>query len=556
MKLAYAFSDEERELLLPSSEEGALSTSPHPGPVGSSPSPLVYVCLLALGFAGGLATALGFAGGLAAAGASGWRETRNPPAMSKTTMPTPSNFHAFRDSFLTSAPSRHRGIFSFCCPDFKPSCERRVLLFGAHGRHNFGDILLGQITLTLLLQTGEWEKKELVFVDIGSGNMTEYGGFAVKNVNEILSAEYQKQRCRGPRTDVIHTGGDTMGAQFSSARQNFLLPPPLPEHKYWEGYCPWKCGCEGAKNGTQAYVLAPFMVANPGAFVFNSVGGSLSKKSRDNWNQGSFQSSRNPITHFVLLPDAAILTAEIFDETEVKPRREAQRAESGESEAELWAVQFHTLPDGPWFTENTVKPLNWGSQLCQAASKRPGKVNVTFFRAGAAPGHDDIEALRKERDIFMSECPDLHASVFADLNVWSIVALISRADLVVSTSLHVRILAFVYARPRVTGKTLKTKPDKHSFFATFWDDPLASDAELEKRRENAMRGDPSVTPPASFPLATNLVPSIEVALDPPGGAHFRDKERPRGLARRYREKGFDVWRGVLTPRCAQENVNA
>merc|ERR1712127_871555 len=58
--------------------------------------------------------------------------------------------------------------------------------------------------------------------------------------------------------------------------------------------------------------------------------------------------------------------------------------------------------------------------------------------------------------------------VYKAEHVWKVVALISKAEAVLSSSLHVRIMAFIYHKPRFTwcpgGR-------KHSKFIKLWEAP-------------------------------------------------------------------------------------
>jgi len=56
--------------------------------------------------------------------------------------------------------------------------------------------------------------------------------------------------------------------------------------------------------------------------------------------------------------------------------------------------------------------------------------------------------------------------VYEEENMWKSVGLISRAEAVLSTSLHVRIIAFLYLRPRLTWCGLEPK---HPQFIALWD---------------------------------------------------------------------------------------
>merc|ERR1712176_530628 len=84
-------------------------------------------------------------------------------------------------------------------------------------------------------------------------------------------------------------------------------------------------------------------------------------------------------------------------------------------------------------------------------------------------GHDSAEFYESVRaKVPYPERASIH--IFKGENVWKNVALISKASFVVSTSLHVRIMAFIHARPRLTF----CAGGKHIQFLNTWEagDPI------------------------------------------------------------------------------------
>jgi hypothetical protein len=73
-------------------------------------------------------------------------------------------------------------------------------------------------------------------------------------------------------------------------------------------------------------------------------------------------------------------------------------------------------------------------------------LGVVFFRAGAAPWHDDLEVYRRT----ISRMPAGTATFFESLHLWDICALIAHGRAYCGSSLHGRIVAAAYALPRVT----------------------------------------------------------------------------------------------------------
>ena len=64
----------------------------------------------------------------------------------------------------------------------------RIILFGAIGRHNFGDVLFPEVFLANLKNTCDISSYELIFADILPRNMSKYGGqnaFIARTVSNV-----------------------------------------------------------------------------------------------------------------------------------------------------------------------------------------------------------------------------------------------------------------------------------------------------------------------------------------------------------------------------------
>lgn len=101
---------------------------------------------------------------------------------------------------------------------------------------------------------------------------------------------------------------------------------------------------------------------------------------------------------------------------------------------------------------------------------RSHRLPLVFFRAGAAATHDSLHVYRDIVRRLRHAAPDVVVRYYLPLHVWSICALISRASLVLGTSLHVRVVAQVYHRPRVTFAAGGHAP-KQAEFVKLWDQP-------------------------------------------------------------------------------------
>ena len=79
---------------------------------------------------------------------------------------------------------------------------------------------------------------------------------------------------------------------------------------------------------------------------------------------------------------------------------------------------------------------------------RHSKATLVFFVAETAPGRDSFNCLKRVQS-HMKEA----SIVYEAENVWQVVALISQAEAVLSTSVHVGILTFIYLKPGVLDQS-------------------------------------------------------------------------------------------------------
>jgi hypothetical protein len=94
-----------------------------------------------------------------------------------------------------------------------------------------------------------------------------------------------------------------------------------------------------------------------------------------------------------------------------------------------------------------------------------------FFRAGAAPWHDDLSCYQRTKS--RMRCPSV---IFTALDLWTICALIANSRGYAGSSLHGRIVAMAFALPRVNfvHPAHAGRPEKQAAYAATWDDPALS----------------------------------------------------------------------------------
>jgi hypothetical protein len=96
-------------------------------------------------------------------------------------------------------------------------------------------------------------------------------------------------------------------------------------------------------------------------------------------------------------------------------------------------------------------------------SRREG-LNIRFFAAGTASGHDSFSAYRRLAAVMRRTSPEISISVSKAQRPWDRVEEIRRAGLWLGTSLHGRIVACAYGVPRVSLDV-----DKVNTYAGTWD---------------------------------------------------------------------------------------
>ncbi len=337
-----------------------------------------------------------------------------------------------------------------------------LILFGACDRHNLGDLLFPHIAAALLAP------REVVVAGLAERDLTSCGGHRVRAIGEALR--------EWPGATVIHAGGELLTCDAWEAAV-MLLPPEeapgviaqfdgKPQRFDWARrylgrgdrapYCLGKtllrfsggsCPRSGRYAGTKS------QSAQHGAVVFNGAGGvDLDRRSpvlreevlaklrgadwvgvRDRATLAQLAAASIPAT---LMPDSAVLTAELFGE------RIRARAEAGEVAAVraafpqgYLAVQFAaSLGD-----DATLARITDGL-ACAAAGR-----GVVFFRAGAAPWHDDVDVYRR------AAARQHGARTFESLDIWDICALIASSAAFCGSSLHGRIVAEAFGVPVVDG---------------------------------------------------------------------------------------------------------
>lgn len=317
------------------------------------------------------------------------------------------------------------------------------ILFGACDRHNLGDLLFPHIAAALLAP------RAVVVAGLAERDLTPFGGHRVRAIDAML--------CQHPGAAVIHTGGELLACDAWEAAVMLLPPEEAPgviaQYDGRPERLDWARRFLGREDRAP-YCLGKSQSPQHGVVVFNGVGG-VDLDRRDPAQREEVLAKlrtadrigvrdRATLAHLAaggiaatLMPDPAVLTAELFGE------RIRERVEAGGVAAVraafpqgYLAVQFAAaLGD-----DATLAGI--ADALARAAAGR----GIVFFRAGAAPWHDDLGAYRRVAALFrgVDAAP---AWVFESLDIWDICALVAASDGFCGTSLHGRIVAEAFGVP-------------------------------------------------------------------------------------------------------------
>ena len=370
-----------------------------------------------------------------------------------------------------------------------------IVLFGAFDRHNLGDLLFPHVAAALL---GD---EPLHFAGLAARDLRSVGGHQVQSIAEMAS------RWGDRPARLLHVGGETLSCGAWPAAVMLLPPEEVgPTVAYLEPRPTQRAAW--LRNMLGRETLAPYVLsrsdwpalrrivhAGVGGVELDRVDAAMGDEVLAKLRDADALGVRDPRTQALLahegvtaalLPDPAVMVAELFG------ARIRRRGEGGEAAAMraafpqgYLAVQFSTA----FGDDATLATI--AAQLTQAIAATG--LGVVLFRAGAAPWHDDLASLERVAQRLSATA----VRVFRSLDIWDLCALIAGCAACASSSLHGRIVATAFARPR-----LSLQPDdaqarivKSDAFAQTWDEaawPAAMPAQLADALDAALAVDAAV----------------------------------------------------------------
>jgi hypothetical protein len=159
-----------------------------------------------------------------------------------------------------------------------------------------------------------------------------------------------------------------------------------------------------------------------------------------------------------LAPDPATMIRELFD------GRIQARVSSLDSIRRAWPHGYVAAQCSTDFADDAT--LTSMAAQFDAALDASG-IGMVFFRAGAAPWHDDLDLYRR-----LAARMRHPTRIFESLHVWDICALIAFSRMVCGSSLHGRIVAMAYGLPRLgLRQSVSETVDKQGAYAATWEMP-------------------------------------------------------------------------------------
>lgn len=295
--------------------------------------------------------------------------------------------------------------------------EVKNILFGAIGRHNFGDLLFPHIIEAML------PDKTFIKCDLIAADMTAHGGHVVESIFDYIDTP----------CNVVHVGGETGGCSVAGAKIMLNTTQHIP-------------------NMPLAYILDKCMFTHPNRFIANSIGGVSGTSVLDTFDYVSVRNAEGVHhTSFKHVPDSACLTRYLFED-KIGSRTISDTIKNSIGKYVAVQVSAKELNNAPDAIFDLILEISQKHDL-----------GVALFCAGTAPLHDSLESYANTFGANFG--PGM--SYYADnTNIWDICNIISGADVLISTSLHAHIIAKLYGVDTITLSNKKKVKQFNSEWAT------------------------------------------------------------------------------------------
>lgn len=348
-----------------------------------------------------------------------------------------------------------------------------VVLFGAFDRHNLGDLLFAHVAEALL------PGRELRFAGLAERDLRGVGGHAVHGLAKLAPSWPSRP------AHLVHVGGAILTCEAWQAAAMLLPADEAAATIAWLDRRPrqrkvWASRTLGL-SARAPYVASRLKYPGLQRVVHVGSGGvdldraapALKREVLADLGSADVVAVRDRRTRALLaeagiaarlVPDPAVMVAELLGDR-IRARKAAIAPLRDTWPGGYVAVQF----SADFGDDETLAQIaDRLDEFC--AAERCGAV---FFRVGAAPWHDDLATLRRAA----SRMHRGRARVFESLDLWDLCALIAHGRAFCGSSLHGRIVALAFGRPRVGLRRPGAAPGKQAAFASSWDEGMPVDVE-------------------------------------------------------------------------------
>ncbi len=342
-----------------------------------------------------------------------------------------------------------------------------TILLGAFDRHNFGDLLLPHVVASLL------PGRRLIFAGLAGRDLRPFGGHRTHALARV-AAEFGDT----PLT-LIHVGGEILTCEAWHAA--LMLQPATDvaalvarldtrpaERLAWARATLGLRGLAPYVAGRQLFRRARLIHAGVGGAGLAHSPPALRHEVTEALRQADAVGVRDRQTLACLaaadiparlLPDPAALVADHFGPVIAAHAARGEVAAIGRAFPQGYLAAQFNAGFGDDATLDTL-----AAQLARAGHG----LGIVLFQAGSAPWHDDPDCLAR----LAQRLPAARVRVFRSLQLWDICALIAGSRGFCGSSLHGRIVATAFARPRLNVLAPQaSEPGKVEAYTGSWEAP-------------------------------------------------------------------------------------
>lgn len=327
------------------------------------------------------------------------------------------------------------------CPDSTGCGDakfRRLLLFGAFDRHNFGDLLLAHCA------AARYRRRAVVFTGLTARDLTAFGGHRVEPLADVLGALGEDA------VDFVHVGGEVLTTTAWEAAVMLQTPADAAAaiatyDRDPEARRDWAAATLRSKR-LVPYVVDRALLPSGSVVHFDAVGGVALETLAPDERAEVFHALKSATSVSVrdrrtadavreagiradLVPDPAAATAALLGDAIAARNRTGEMAALYARMPDWIAVQLSADHGDDATLDRLAQALH------ECAMYRD--CGVVLFRAALAPWHDDRDTLER----LSRRLAGRPVAILESAHLLDICALLAGARAYIGTSLHGWIVA-------------------------------------------------------------------------------------------------------------------